>query len=127
MPRLCTGPPPPPSTTPASPTPTRGMLLALFATPSSTPMKLRTALRPSLRCASRQTPTATPRENVWESLCCKSNVPQITKKRKKEQNTNKKAQETKTRPHLLSDSYYQLLAAQNSSSIRCDVNVYLPS
>merc|ERR1712037_120800 len=46
---------------------------------------------------------------VWESLCCKSNVPQITKKNTKELKTNKKAQETKTRPHLLSDRYYQLL------------------
>merc|ERR1712212_1147625 len=84
-----------------SPTPTRGTLLALFATPSSTPTKLRTALRPSLRCASRQTPTATPRESVWESLCCKSNVPQITKKERELQ------QQIKLKKPKLGVIYYQ--------------------
>ena len=64
------------------------------------------------------------RASVLESLCCKSNVPQITKKIRA--TTTNQAQETKTRRHLPSDSY-QLVAVQNSSKNRRDVDVYLPS
>merc|ERR1712037_636845 len=61
------------------------------------------------------------------SLCAVSQMFLKSPKNKKELKTNKKAQEIKTGPHLQSDSYHQLLAAQNSSKIRCLVNVYLPS
>merc|ERR1712179_764901 len=49
-------------------------------TPSLTATKLRTVLRPSPRCVSRPTPTATPRASVWEFPCCKQKVPQTPKK-----------------------------------------------
>merc|ERR1719447_2033030 len=78
--RLSTALSPPPSTTPASPTPSRGTSPGPSVTPLLTATKLRTVLRPSPRCVSRPTPTATPRASAWEFPCCKQKVPQTPKK-----------------------------------------------
>merc|ERR1712147_207687 len=76
--RLSTAPSPPLSRT--FPTPTRGTSPGPSVTPSLTATKLKTVLRPSPRCVSRPTPTATPRASAWVFPCCKQKVPQTPKK-----------------------------------------------